>query len=148
MCRLRPFEVAAATGYDHYTSVELTVVVYRNRFLGLNAAATGLASEQTIAYPNAQFGKTGENTITLSWTGTKPAIRGGSWILDVTNSSLSPNAPHSFFYQVINVTELSATQLSLEVQPPLRDINPRDDKGTVVVLEDVVQVFERGVIAD
>lgn len=110
--------------------VATTVVVYSGR--ALNAPTTG------ENFYSAQF-TPGPNLVTLSWGAgqTAPDVVNGGWIFDGT---MTPN-PHGYFYRIVSITQGSngPNSMDVEVQTPLRSSGP----GVVVVLDNVVEVFER-----
>ncbi len=121
--------------------VDLAVVVYKNRPLGLN----GNLSLNEYAYP-AMFDTT-QNVVTLDYSAnTPPPVRPGDWILDsspITTGGFG--TAHGFFYQVVGVNELAGSKVALEVQQPLRGFPANSiSTGTVVVLDGVAAVFEKG----
>jgi hypothetical protein len=118
--------------------VDLTIVVYSGR--------TQLSGEKSFP---ANW-SAGGDVVTLSFSGAdKPAIRKGGWILDNTVVvGTTPNT-NGYFYRVVNVTEGASgpNTVDLEVQPNRRrptqgGANP--GLGSVVVMDGVVEVFERG----
>ena len=84
-----------------------------------------------------------------------PPVRPGSWILDATMVHTTPppapaNAPfrpdpHGFFYRVVAVNEVGTLNgypaVELELQNGIR---AGTDEGVLVVMEGVVEVFEKG----
>jgi hypothetical protein len=147
--------------------VDVTVVVYSGRSL------TSLG-ETPVPNPNLPLGPTnqfvafdpGSKFVDIFYSGTKPTIRTGSWILDATMEYLRPSSitfnamnipdPHGFFYRVVGVTDVSSTQLRLELQTypkkssfiPPNTLAPGDPGvppyGVLIVMENVVEVFEKG----
>jgi type II secretory pathway pseudopilin PulG len=127
--------------------VELSVVVYNKRSLAPDKV--GLAPEEQ-AFAAAY--DTGRNAILVSWAAgaaATPAVRVGSWVMDTTpvqvsTTPLKYSQPHAYLYRVVGVTEVSDTAIELEVQTPLRGWAGGGGNGTVVVMEGVVDVFEKG----
>lgn len=130
--------------------LELTVVVYSNRPLQLSPDL--LAGE--IPY-TATFTQN-LSTATLTWDMSKqekPPLRRGSWILDATmpTTANSTVAPRGYFYRVVNVTDgsvtgtIATTELELETTARGGDGTAN---STAIVLEGVVEVFDRGVVAE
>jgi prepilin-type N-terminal cleavage/methylation domain-containing protein len=113
--------------------VDLWVIVHSGRVTEL------LSGEDT--YP-AQGAK-GTNSVVVSY-GTapapadRPATRAGGWILDVT-ADPSTGVTQGQHYRVVNVTDGGAGQVVLEVEPPLKA-----DMTVAVVMENVIEVFEKG----
>jgi hypothetical protein len=103
----------------------------------------------------------GQNTVTVTpGPGQqKPALRNGMWILDATvirkdpqTGAISPD-PYGFFYRVVNVTDdPSSNTIALELQTPIKSnvtVTPTPPSylkhtGVLVVLDNVVEVFEKG----
>jgi hypothetical protein len=134
--RVRPFVQSQPVPLD------LTVVVYSGRAPG------GPGVGETI-YTNTQFGASGPNVVSIPWSGTKPALRRGSWVLDARMVDASNNpAPQGYFYRVVNVTDLANNVVEIEVQSPLggplRTQN-NSPTGPLIVMENVVEVFEKGI---
>jgi hypothetical protein len=97
-------------------------------------------------------GVPGSNNLTISWNGTKPALRRGSWILDVTRNPIT-NVVASDFYRVVNTDETvpgaTSGQIALETQTTLKEnTNPINNApinaNRIVVMENVVEVLYRG----
>jgi len=158
------------------TVVDVTVVVYSGRSVTSlgetpfpNPALPGLgtpANPFVLFDPSSKF-------VDITYSGTKPSIRTGSWILDATMeyydnrpapfnpAGLPVNVPdpHGFFYRVVGVTELSSNSMRLELQtspkrasyylpnpslPPDPTTNAPVPYGVLIVMENVVEVFEKG----
>ena len=140
--------------------VDLSVVVYSGR------ALVGDLGERPFG--NVRFDPN-SNVVSLFYTGEKPRIRNGSWILDATLVKPLPAPagdprgvifqadPHGFFYRVVNVTEPSGNQLDLELQTrprldttdthrivPILPGQAQAGYGVVLVLDNVVEVFDKG----
>jgi hypothetical protein len=134
--------------------LDLTVVVYSSRLPGLDVNGNPVGE---TTYPNTTF--VGNNVVVIDWTTPpgatqpvpRPPLRRGSWVLDARMMDTTVNppkpAPQGYFYRVVNVTELSATVMQLEVQQPLGGplrppVGPTS-VGPLVVMENVSEVFER-----
>jgi len=129
------------------TPSELTGIVYNGR------PTLALAEH---AYGPVTF-RPNTNTVTVTWNPSrgkeKPPVRVGSWVLDATvvkqvgPTNYVPD-PYGFFYRVLNITEDSATQVTLELQTPIKhnrqEPSPPPHIGVLVVLEGAVEVFEKG----
>jgi hypothetical protein len=139
------YMVRRTSPYDSVDPLDVTVVVYAGRSPGADAGGNPLGE---TAYANATFGAgTNPNVVQIDWTTstTKPAVRRGSWILD---ARMTP-VPQGYFYRVVSVTDISATVMELEVQQPLggqlRTSIPLGGTGTLIVMENVAEVFEKGI---
>ena len=129
--------------------VDMSVVVYADR---VTQTALGETSYTANSFP---VGTPPTNTLTLNYSGlTKPKIRNGSWILDVT-PDIATNAatgktytiPRGYFYRVVDASEDSTnTIFTLELQTPLKAAVPGTPGSafTIIVMENVVEVFDRG----
>jgi hypothetical protein len=127
--------------------VEVSVVVYSRRPL-ITATTTG------GEYPYPATFNPSANLVTLNSAGlTKPPLRAGSWILDATFKQYQPdpNNPnvkygwaHAYFYRVVSVNEIAPDQFEMEVATPLRRWPAAGGNGTVIVMDNVVEVIERG----
>jgi len=130
--------------------VSCSVVVYNKRPLSLSGGL-GL-SEST--YPASFSPKT--NTIAVNF-GSLPApnVRAGDWILDSTmyqtpsrtTPGVTYGSAHAYFYRVVGVNQTGPTTIEYEVQQPIRGFSTTDPgpfPGTIMVLEGVADVYERG----
>jgi hypothetical protein len=124
----------------------LTVVVYDRRTVLLDSIAN-LATPQPPQGERsfmANFDGT-TNVVKLTWDPTlqdPPAVRRGSWILD---ASLVPNI-HGFFYRVVGTSDpvaVSGSESTMKVELQ-NNAQASVDKGVAVVMENVVEVFQRG----
>lgn len=111
----------------------------------------------------------GDNIVSITWPNgvEKPALRKGGWILDASVERLGAPNPlngfgHAFFYRVVGLTDTGTNSMDLELQTPLREDvystdyshneslmltgtpTPRVREGQILVLENVVEVFEMG----
>ncbi len=109
--------------------VDLTVVVYAGRDTQAGTGETAYAAS----------GARGESSMLLSYTAAqgKPGLRRGAWLLDVTLNAATKRT-QAVFYRVVNVGEETGG-LTLEVEPALQE-----DVNTVVVLDNAIEVFHRG----
>jgi len=112
--------------------VELSVVVYSGR--ALNTAATGESAYSAAFAP-------GGTVVQLSWGAGQnaPDVVSGGWIFDAT---MTPD-PHGYFYRVVGVTQTSPSTMDVEVQTPLKSAGSTGVNGMVVIMDNVVEVFER-----
>lgn len=128
------------------SEANLKVVVYQNR-----PPATTPTAE--TAY-NAIV-RNGANSITLITGSATPPLRKGSWVMDATIDPGTPGIPRADFYRVIAVTQ-NGSQTNLELQQPVRlrsGVQVYDPTtgagayvGVFVVLDNVVEVFDRGTL--
>jgi prepilin-type N-terminal cleavage/methylation domain-containing protein len=118
---------------------DLSVVVYSGRSTE-KALGETVYPLQLVPTPPAK----GDNAVTLNYAGLEtPAVRNGTWLLDVsyeTNPTNGTGSVHGHFYRVVNTTDLPNSLLLVEVQPPLRVKNV----NAMVVMESVAEVLERG----
>jgi hypothetical protein len=137
-------------------TADVNVVVYERRPLlaGSGADLPGEPSYEAYAGTQLSNGVTPpSNVIVLRWDPTlgqqPPPIRKGGWVYDATvvpNTAPTPPSIHGFFYRVVGVNipgSLGANSADLEVQTdPKVPLN----QGVIVVMENVVEVFDRGTI--
>jgi hypothetical protein len=121
--------------------VDLSVVVYSGRAIQVPNREPGFLAS----------GTKGDNTLTVIWNpaGDKPAFRKGVWLLDVTyDATATVRVPHGDFYRVVGSTDLAPGQTQLEIQGTLKaDLPPpagQNPAGAIVLMEQVVEVFDRG----
>jgi type II secretory pathway pseudopilin PulG len=133
-------------------SMELAVVVYASRRLDLPGGET--------VYPTStNYSSTGPptNLVDLDWSGAiphgraitpaeqQPKIRKGTWVLDTTyrtrtaSNGQTYGTVNAWFYQVAGVRDTGPRTMQLELET-----NLRDDVRALVVMENVIAVFERG----
>ncbi len=116
--------------YNPSSLVDLMVVVYAGR-------ATAVPGGEAT-YPAA--GNANDTSVTLTKAGTQPNFHRGSWILDTSYNPVTSSV-HGDFYRVVSVTPVGANTLNLELATPL---SKPDGVTAVTVLDNVVEVFERG----
>ena len=97
------------------------------------------------------------NTISVDWTSApRPNVNPGDWILDSTYVQTPAPPPintygsaHGIFYRVVGVTQTPGKKIDYyEVQQKIRGFPnnaPGPFPGTIMILEGVADVFERGV---
>jgi type II secretory pathway pseudopilin PulG len=112
-------------------TVQLHAIVYQNR-------APDVPTDETIY--SASFIK-GQPLVTVNYTGSRPPIRKGGWILD----SSFPLYQHGHFYRVINITESTANQLELELQIPALETATN---GRLLLMDRVAEVFDLGLLSN
>jgi prepilin-type N-terminal cleavage/methylation domain-containing protein len=125
-----------------WAHVELAVIVYEGRrddnlltersdFTHVNPASTP---------QDVRIFKRYQTRVSFAYTGDKPRIRRGSWVLDATMKSTGNagdnGSGNGYFYRVVDVDDSVAGQLSLELQEPARA-----DGSTLMILEGVREVF-------
>jgi hypothetical protein len=141
--------------------VDLCTVVYSGRSMTLTGAGQ-IAGEHGYAATFTQ----GSKTVTVRWNPAAeeaPPIRKGIWVMDGTlvSPQVPPGTmvpdPHGYFYRVVNVTDGGASgayqflQLELQYNSRANTSTLPDPQGfspgywgRLVVLENVVEVFDRG----
>jgi prepilin-type N-terminal cleavage/methylation domain-containing protein len=110
---------------------EVTIVVYAGRSTNLNANLA--PAGETALSVTAING----NVVTVSFATATLDIRPGAWVLDATNQ-----AGHGYMYRVTGVT-VNGNSADLELETPLRTPNC----SQVIVMDNVAEVIEKGVIA-
>ncbi len=146
--------------------VELTVIVFNDRPLALNSQLQTGESQYNAVFDTAN------STVTLTWGGATdpaavpPPVSVGGWILDTTPVLVpDPNnpggtkfgPPHARFYRVVAMTQTSSNSVDIEVQSPIKGfplptppnpapVGPGLFSGTVVIIEGIAEVFEKGPI--
>ncbi len=138
--------------------IDMSVILYSGR------PTTTLTGEVTLGTTNLGLpfnnpgpppptNYQGATSVTVNFAaGARPSLRNGGWILDVTPTTVgsipNPNpggapipiqAVYGYPYRVVSVTDVSATQLTLELQTPLRN-----NVTAVTVLEYAVEIIDRG----
>lgn len=150
--------------------VNCSVVVFNERPLALTS---GLTLSEPIYASNSNSASawfdTTNSVITIDTTNNvPPPVRPGGWLLDVTQDTHGTAAsnvpwPHGFFYRVVSATDFEQvvnatlrTYMQYEVATPLRGWDKTTATvqtvgtetfgypGTVIVLEGVAEVFEKG----
>jgi hypothetical protein len=119
--------------------LDVTVVVYSGRSLELTG---GLVPASEAVYP-ATFVR-GSTVARLQYTGERPGIRRGGWVMDALmyDAGYPDEPPRGYFYRVVNVTDVDASTIELELGTPAKEGRP-DQVGPALVLEEVVEVFEK-----
>ncbi len=128
--------------------VEMTIAVYDRRVLQLGGASLLPVGE--TAYP---VEISAANTVNLVYAGglPKPSLRAGGWILDAT-----PLPGHGYFYRVVSVSDTVTAQgkpaVQVELQDNIRTVNVVNNArvpvfSQAVVMDNLVEVFERGPVA-
>jgi Prokaryotic N-terminal methylation motif len=119
--------------------LDVTVVVYSGRSLRLTQ---DLVPAGEAVFP-ANFVR-GSNVARLQYTGERPGIRPGGWVMDALmyDAGYPDEPPRGYFYRVASVTDIDANTIELELGTPAKEGHP-DQTGPALVLEQVVEVFER-----
>lgn len=124
-------------------ALEFSVVVYSGRTMGLNAALSPIGENSFSATFNVQT-----STVTLNYTGQAPKLRKGYWLLDATMVPEAPE-PHGYFYRVVSLVDYpnaSPAHMDVTVQSAFRGRFGTSNQGTVVVLDNVAEVFLMGTL--
>jgi hypothetical protein len=130
--------------------VDVNVVVYAGR----NLQVPGGESQPIPVVYNLSAPK----TLTMNYTGDKPNLKKGGWILDVTMHNLATESAmahlygpvHGYFYRVIDFTETSPTTIEIELQnvPAALQYDATQVNGPyngqIVILDNVAEVFPIG----
>lgn len=119
-------------------SADLTIVVFDGRAPGY----APIGSEMRFGNVNLTPGTT---AVIITFTGERPPITKGRWLMDATTQSGSRILRHANFYRVVSVVEEANGQLFVELQEPIRtsDNQPAPYTGTLVLMPGVAEVFRR-----
>jgi Tfp pilus assembly protein PilV len=123
-------------------TVEMSIVVYSGRDLAL-------ASRETAAVNNS-YNAADPTAVTIDNSATKPDVRKGMWIVDLTTHDTATDTVnakkygpvHGYWYRVVDVTETTvagADALQLDLQP-----KPVVPMQTIAIMDGVVEVFPKG----
>lgn len=108
---------------------EVSVVVYAGR------PTDSVSGEGVHAATSATA-----NSVTFSFSGEKPNIRKGGWILDTSYvASGGYGTVNGHFYRVANVIDDNATTMTLELETSLKA-----GLSHFVIMENVIAVLDRG----
>jgi Tfp pilus assembly protein PilV len=118
--------------------VDMTVVVYVDRPPDIPSGETTFAGTFAVGGPGLPNG----NTVTIA-SATPPKLRNGGWIVDVTTETATGQV-HGRFYRVVNIADNQNGTFTLELQTPVAGNFNAGGAGTIVVMENVLEVFERG----
>ena len=120
------------------SAANVTVVVYSGRPIPPPSTLSGESASKLA-------GATAYTADQLTLT-TQPIIKPGGWILDATTID-GTNGPHGYFYRVTDVIDNGNGTWTLQLQTKLRvAITPNGNAGQIIVLDNVVEVFEKGVL--
>jgi hypothetical protein len=122
--------------------VEMSIVVYSGRDLAL-------PSRETTATNNS-YNAADPTAVTIDNSATKPDIRKGMWIVDLTAHDLARDTAnamkygpvHGYWYRVVDVTDTTVAgndALQLDLQP-----KPVVPMQTICIMDGVVEVFPKG----
>jgi hypothetical protein len=123
--------------------VDVSTLVFSGRSLDFVGFGTQESNYAATFLPQS-------SQITIQGT---PDLRRGSWILDATlqdpTNAVPTLKPRGFFYRVVSVNDNGNGTLTVEVQQPLRGcpdptLYPTGTTGTVIVFDNLVEVFEQG----
>jgi hypothetical protein len=113
--------------------VNLSVVVYYNR------PVSSLSDEPTF-----RAAASGASAVTLAYSGARPALRRGGWILDAT---MDAARPQGFFYRINDIGAerivSNGFEVDVQLETPLR-LGPVN--RLMVVPAQVFEVFDKGPI--
>jgi hypothetical protein len=135
---------------------ELKVVVFDGRAPGYPAPGSETIYDKNNNTGNQDVMLTpGATSVTIPYSGARPAITKGRWIMDATLTDLN-NSNRIFraanFYRVVSVNDDTAGQLDIELQTPIKPMrdpagnagaNATQYSGSIVVLTGVAEVFDR-----
>jgi hypothetical protein len=141
---------AAPTNPFPPTPGDLSIVVYEKRS-PTATVGTGMPTEEYVCAAEFTFGT---NTATLTWQGNiAPPIRKGSWVLDATVvPAVGANPPviRGYFYRVSGYSDPvvvssnpPVSRMVLDLQTPVREQTMAAQGGVAVVMENVIEVFEK-----
>ncbi len=122
--------------------LDVTIVVYSGRGI---PTWTGTAMDAETVF-HATFTNPAGNIVSVDWpVGTdRPRLRRGNWIMDGRMRLV----PQGYMYRVVSINETGSNSLDLEVQTPLggplRNYGVAGPDDRIVVMDNVVEVFERG----
>lgn len=87
----------------------------------------------------------GTTKLTIPYSGTRPELIKGRWIMDVTNSAGGSAVRHANFYRVVSVNAETPNYLFVELETPIRrnDGSSVEYTGDLVIFKHVAEVFER-----
>ena len=117
--------------------VDASVVCYVNR----NLQQAGGEAVYTAV------GSTSPRTLIISYTGDKPNLRRGGWLLDATAhdpvsdqaNALKYGPVHGNFYRMVDFTDVNVNQVEIELQTV-----PFGTVTNVVIMNNVAEVFPIG----
>jgi hypothetical protein len=134
-------QVVAGSNYG----TNLSVVLYDNRPQMSNSITQTIGehtyTQATVGTTPVYTGSFNSNVVSLIWNAGQdpPPVKKGTWILDAS----TPTYLHGFFYRIVGVSQTSNNSMDVELQTNVRATTPMFG-GTVVVMDNVIEVFERG----
>ncbi len=139
----------ASTGTPTDT-IDLSILAFSGRTLEAKLGSSG-GLEPAAENSYDAFFTPGSKQVSLVWDPAqqeKPNLRRGGWILDATlrfNMQGLLAEVHGWFYRVVDVADSGPNRMDLEVQSPLKGtfVGPQN-RGQVVVFDNLVEVFDRG----
>jgi type II secretory pathway pseudopilin PulG len=138
---VQPLPNQASASDTLRTQVDVSIVVYSGR--SLDVPTDELAF---LGYPPTGGQLSGSRQVLLQYSGAKPALRRGSWVLDASVFDSAGNInPQGKFYRVVNVED-GAGSLNIELQTPLAT-GPNTTPRVFIVMANVVEVFQIGEIS-
>jgi hypothetical protein len=111
--------------------VSLSVVAYSKRPI----QSTPAEFAYTVL---AGTGTEGTNSVTLTWSGTKPPAYRGTWVLDTTQDA--NGLPYANYYRVVSATDVATNEVQLELET-----NLKNDTAVITVMQDVIDVSDKGI---
>jgi prepilin-type N-terminal cleavage/methylation domain-containing protein len=120
---------SSPSGVSQQMLPEVTVVVYLNRITSTISGEVAYSATSSATATNAAA-NTPVSNFTLTWSGTKPNLRKGSWVLDTVNG---------YFYQVSSSVDIGSGSINVELES-----NLRTNVSNVIVMDNVIAVLERG----
>lgn len=129
------------------TETNLTVAVFYRRSVATLTPETSYAV--TAVGPATADALT--TSVTLHYTGERPAIRRGNWVLDASMGNTAAGVPpQGFYYRVTEVGEpvvgAGESTIDLQLETPLRP-GPYGAKARVFVVQSsLLEVFDKGPI--
>ncbi len=123
--------------------VNVSVVVYSGRSIDVPSPESAYAAAR-VPMPGLSP-PYDPKRLQLAYTGAKPVIRRGGWILDATMTDSSGNlSPQGVFYRVVDVDDSTPNVLDLELQSNLAgDALGGPANRVIIILENVVEVFPK-----
>jgi hypothetical protein len=129
------------------SSTEVTVIVYSGRPIELPQAEETYSVTRESVDPTAIPPVLDPTAVLLSWVPgqEEPPLRKGHWLFDTTpnvrrRGGVDYGTVNAQFYRVMDVSQVNANTVRVEVQPPLRHTNV----SQMMLMKGAIEVFERG----